>query len=112
MGPLHDALAALGATVGAGERGGPPAGDGDRPAVDRRRASMLPGDVSSQYLTALMLIGPLLAGGLRLRAHEPLVSRPYVEMTAAVMASFGVGDVEVGRRRRRRRRRGATGRAA
>ena len=36
------------------------------------------GDVCSQYLTALMLIAPLLADGLRLRLTTPLVSRPYV----------------------------------
>ena len=51
------------------------------------------GDVSSQYVTALMLIGPYLPGGLRLRLTSPLVSRPYVEMTAAVMATFGVAAV-------------------
>jgi len=56
----------------------------------------LPGDVSSQFLTALMLIGPLLSGGLRVRLTTPLVSRPYVEITAAVMASFGARDVVVG----------------
>ena len=56
----------------------------------------LPGDVSSQYLTALMLIGPLLEGGLRLHLSTPLVSAPYVELTAHVMAAFGVDAVDVG----------------
>jgi 3-phosphoshikimate 1-carboxyvinyltransferase len=54
------------------------------------------GDVSSQYITALMLIGPYLPGGLRLQMTTPLVSRSYVGITAAVMASFGVTGVEVG----------------
>lgn len=47
------------------------------------------GDISSQYITALMLIGPLLDGGLEITLTTPLVSRPYVDMTAAVMRAFG-----------------------
>ena len=43
-----------------------------------------------------MLVAPLLAGGLRLRLTTPLVSAPYVHLTAAVMASFGVAGVQVG----------------
>ena len=68
----------------------------------------LRGDVSSQYLTALMLIAPLLEGGLRLELTTPLVSLPYVRLTAAVMAAFGVADVDVDRRRASPSRRGAT----
>ncbi|MEX2627917.1 MAG: 3-phosphoshikimate 1-carboxyvinyltransferase [Ilumatobacteraceae bacterium] len=93
MGPLHDALRALGVRVAAGEAdghlpvtvAGPPTGS----RVDLR------GDVSSQYVSALMMIGPALARGLRVDLVGPLVSRPYVELTAAVMSAFGA-DVEVG----------------
>jgi 3-phosphoshikimate 1-carboxyvinyltransferase len=53
------------------------------------------GDVSSQYITALMLIGPYLSGGLRIDLTTPLVSRSYLGITAAVMASFGVTGVAV-----------------
>jgi 3-phosphoshikimate 1-carboxyvinyltransferase len=57
------------------------------------------GDVSSQFISALMMIGPLLDGGLCIRVDGPLVSRPYVEMTASVMRSFGaavvVGDSRI-----------------
>ncbi len=101
MAPLHDALAALGAQLVPGEtwghlpvelRGGVGRdGDGDEPAT-----LAVPGDISSQYLTALMLIAPLLHRGLRIDITTPLVSRPYVEMTAAVMASFGVDGVVIG----------------
>src|SRR5690606_19914956 len=55
----------------------------------------LPGDVSSQFVSALMLIGPLLPDGLRIDLTTELVSRPYVELTADVMASFGVTGVRV-----------------
>lgn len=98
MGPLHDALRALGAEVVAkGEPGRLPvqvaAGElRQRPRPEAR----LRGDVSSQYLTALMLIGPCMRDGLVVHLTTPLVSRPYVELTAAVMAAFGATDVEVG----------------
>ncbi|MFD4507877.1 3-phosphoshikimate 1-carboxyvinyltransferase [Streptomyces sp. NPDC058457] len=54
---------------------------------------------SSQYLTALLLLGPLTRKGLRIRVTD-LVSAPYVEITIAMMRSFGVavareGDVFV-----------------
>jgi len=46
-------------------------------------------DVSSQFVSALMQVGPLLPAGLRLRLTTDAVSRPYLDMTAAVMAAFG-----------------------
>ncbi|MCF3133110.1 3-phosphoshikimate 1-carboxyvinyltransferase [Streptomyces olivochromogenes] len=54
---------------------------------------------SSQYLTALLLLGPLTRKGLRVRVTD-LVSAPYVEITIAMMRAFGVevrreGDVFV-----------------
>lgn len=56
----------------------------------------VPGDISSQYITALMLIAPYLPGGLDIELTTPLVSRPYLDITAAVMESFGVASVEIG----------------
>jgi 3-phosphoshikimate 1-carboxyvinyltransferase len=54
------------------------------------------GDVSSQFLSGLMLSGPCMRKGLTVTLTTTLVSRPYVEMTAAVMRQFGavvdVGD--------------------
>ena len=52
-------------------------------------------DRSSQFLSGLMLAGPLVPGGLTLAIVGELVSHSYVEMTAAVMRSFGA-VVEVG----------------
>ncbi|MGW2379210.1 3-phosphoshikimate 1-carboxyvinyltransferase [Streptomyces sp. NPDC001658] len=54
---------------------------------------------SSQYLTALLLLGPLTRTGLRIRVTD-LVSVPYVEITIAMMRAFGAevtreGDVFV-----------------
>lgn len=52
------------------------------------------GDVSSQFISALMLASPTWKGGMDLRFTTPLVSRPYAEMTARVMRDFGI-DVEL-----------------
>ena len=77
-------------------RMGAPAGDRAR-ARRRGSAVSIAGDVSSQYITALMLIGPCLPGGLATRAHEPAG-------VAAVRRDDGSGDGGVRRARHRRHR--------
>ncbi len=47
------------------------------------------GDVSSQYISALMMISPMLPHGLKLKLSGKIGSRPYIEMTAALMQHFG-----------------------
>lgn len=47
------------------------------------------GDTSSQFVTALLLIAPLLTNGLRIRITGSIVSGPYLAMTCAVMRDFG-----------------------
>ncbi len=93
MAPLHDALAALGATL-AGERVGhlPVTVSGPLRANERLEVR---GDISSQFLTALMLIGPYVPGGLHITISTPLVSRPYLQLTRAVMAEFGHRAVSI-----------------
>lgn len=95
MADLHDALRRLGAEVSPVDG----AAAGHLP-VRVARGSLrggtvqVRGDVSSQFVSALMLLAPRLDGGLRIDVEGDLVSRPYVEMTARVMTSFGA-DVEV-----------------
>ncbi|MBP5351741.1 MAG: 3-phosphoshikimate 1-carboxyvinyltransferase [Fibrobacterales bacterium] len=48
------------------------------------------GSTSSQFLTALLLSAPLFGRGLEIGIDGELVSRPYVDMTLAVMERFGV----------------------
>lgn len=50
----------------------------------------LRGDVSSQFVTGLLLALPLLPGDSTLRVLPPVESRPYIDITLDVMASFGV----------------------
>jgi len=80
-------------------------GDGlplDIEAAGRVRGGSVsvPGSASSQYLSGLLLSAPYFDKGIELAAEGALVSRPYVDMTVATMASFGVEvDVdEAGRR--------------
>jgi len=94
MGPLHVALQTLGADVASSGAGGLPVTV--RGPVAAGGTVALAGDVSSQFITALMLIGPHLDGGLQIALTSPLVSAPYVRLTATVMAAFGVDGVNVG----------------
>ncbi|GGN77452.1 3-phosphoshikimate 1-carboxyvinyltransferase [Actinoplanes lobatus] len=48
------------------------------------------GHISSQFLSGLLMAGPLMDRGIDVTLTSPLVSVPYVEMTKAVMAAFGV----------------------
>lgn len=57
----------------------------------------LPGDTSSQFVSALLLAAPLGRGPLDLRV-DGLVSRPYVAMTLRMMESFGAGGAVTGDR--------------
>lgn len=50
----------------------------------------LPGDVSSQFVTGLLLALPLLAGDSEIVMTSPMESRPYVDITLDVMKHFGV----------------------
>lgn len=47
------------------------------------------GGISSQYISALLLISPL-TEGLRIEVTEALISKPYIDMTIAAMKAFGV----------------------
>ena len=92
MGDAFAALRSLGARID--EEGVP----GHLPAVVEGPLDggevALAGDVSSQFLSGLLLAGPNVPAPLRVRLTTELVSRPYVEMTVAVMAAFGASVAE------------------
>nr|WP_321405551.1 3-phosphoshikimate 1-carboxyvinyltransferase [uncultured Carboxylicivirga sp.] len=50
----------------------------------------LPGDISSQYISALIMIAPTIENGLTLKLTGDIISRPYLNMTLALMKEFGV----------------------
>jgi len=88
VGPLVEALRELGADIQfLGIEGYPPLKIGEM--KPRARRVQVKADVSSQFLSALLLIGPYLPQGLELVPEGPLVSRPYLEMTLGLMRHFG-----------------------
>lgn len=98
MRELASALQALGGSIELGPSdGGLPlrAGGG---TLRGGRAS-LPSDRSSQFASALLLIGSRLPGGIDLTLEPPAVSLPYVVVTERVLADFGVAIERLGERR-------------
>ncbi len=88
MGPLLEALRGLGARLECEEREGylpvrvfPGEVSGGRVRLSAEK--------SSQFVSALLLVGPYLSGGLELEIAGEMVSTPYVELTLSVMRAFG-----------------------
>jgi len=98
IGILVEALRALGADITYVEKesypplafGGQPLAAGATPAELTVR-----GDISSQYISALLLVAPTLPGGLCLHLTGDIGSRPYIAMTLSLMRHFG-GAAETG----------------
>ena len=89
IGILVDALRALGADIAyEGEEGFPPLRIAGRNDIEGGELSV-PGNVSSQYISALLMIAPTLKKGLRLTLTEQIASRPYLDMTMSMMRDFG-----------------------
>jgi 3-phosphoshikimate 1-carboxyvinyltransferase len=85
---LVDALNSLGAhIVYTGNKGYPPLRISGRTL--RGGEVALEGGVSSQYISALLMIAPLMEKGLTLRIEGPAVSAPYINLTIELMRRFG-----------------------
>jgi 3-phosphoshikimate 1-carboxyvinyltransferase len=94
QGPLLDALAQLGA------RADSTRSNGQAPLVvggglDGRSVSS-PGDVSSQYVTALLMAGAVTERGVEIELTTELKSAPYIDITLEVLEAFGVEATVVG----------------
>lgn len=50
----------------------------------------LDGSVSSQYISALLMVAPTMANGLTLTLDGKIISRPYIRMTLSMMEEFGI----------------------
>ena len=88
IGILVDALKTLGADIKyTGDAGYPPL----RITGKSLKGGLLsiPGNVSSQYISALLMIGPMLKNGLTLQLTGDIISRPYIDLTLWTMGEFG-----------------------
>lgn len=94
IGDLVDALRALGGIVtDLGQPGYPPLrlGDGAPHTLNLKDPIPVRGDVSSQFLTALLLALPLVAkDDVVIDVVGELISKPYIEITLKLLAQFGV----------------------
>lgn len=86
---LVEALRSLGANIQyIGKEGYPPILITGKEMT--ANAIKINGDVSSQYLSALLLIAPKLAQGLHLNLLGEITSRPYLEMTLSILNQLGI----------------------
>ncbi len=91
IGPLVEALRSVGVAINYLEKDGyPPLQIGEVNPDTYNRDVQISGNMSSQYLSALLMIAPSLPDGLCMHIQDTLVSRPYLEMTLKVMEEFGV----------------------
>ena len=88
MRPLLDALSNLGVDAH-GEAGYPPITVYGKRGLGGGETT-LPGHVSSQFVSALLLVAPMTRSTLTIRVTTPLQSWPYVKMTMDAMEFFGV----------------------
>ncbi|WP_298072967.1 3-phosphoshikimate 1-carboxyvinyltransferase [uncultured Bacteroides sp.] len=85
---LVDALRTLGAHIEyAGNEGFPPLRINGTQLTGSEIE--LAGDVSSQYISALLMIGAVLPTGLKLQLKGNIISRPYINLTLQLMHDFG-----------------------
>lgn len=85
---LVDAMRSLGADIEyVGEEGFPPLRIKGKSLAGG--SIELAGNVSSQYISAMLMIGPVLKEGLTLTLTGGIVSRPYIDMTLSIMREFG-----------------------
>lgn len=86
---LVDALRKCGASIEyAGNEGFPPLKISGRRLIGGEIS--LPADISSQYISALLMITPYMEKGLKLTLEGNIVSLPYINMTISLMARWGV----------------------
>jgi 3-phosphoshikimate 1-carboxyvinyltransferase len=90
IGILVDALRKLGATIQYEEKDGYPPIKIKGSFEQLTNKIGIKGDISSQYITALLLIAARLPMGLELHIEGELTSRPYVEMTLTMLSHVGI----------------------
>lgn len=91
MQPLLDALESIGAKC---------TSTGGKPPITvsgtvKGKEVNIPGNISSQFVTALMIIAPRTEKGLILNIKDDLVSKPYLDATINIMKKFGVNVITI-----------------
>lgn len=87
--PLVNALRHLGANIEYLEREGYPPHEIKGFSGQKNNSVTVPGNLSSQFISALMMIGPSLPKGLTIHLEGHIGSRPYIVMTELLIKAFG-----------------------
>ena len=87
--PLIDCLKELGAEIKYLEKEGFPPIEIKSKKLKSKKLS-LPGDISSQFISALLLVAPTIENGLSLKITSKVLSKPYITMTLGLMSEFGI----------------------
>jgi 3-phosphoshikimate 1-carboxyvinyltransferase len=90
IGILVEALKSIGAEISYVENEGFPPLQISGPLKQTTPKVKIKGDISSQYISALLMIAPNLPLGLTLEIEGELTSKPYVEMTLAMLEQVGI----------------------
>ena len=91
IGELVNALRKMGADINyMGNEGFPPLLIKESSISDYSGFIELDGDVSSQFVSALLLIAPALPNGIKLRLTKQIVSKPYIDLTISMLSEFGL----------------------
>ncbi|MEJ7558272.1 MAG: 3-phosphoshikimate 1-carboxyvinyltransferase [Pedobacter sp.] len=90
IGILAEALKAIGADIVYAEQNGFPPILIQGPLQQSANSVKIKGDISSQYISALLMIAPTLSKGLTLEIEGELTSLPYVKMTLEMLAEAGI----------------------
>ena len=87
---LVDALNKIGAEISYTEKDGYPPIKINRKISQIKESISIRGDISSQYISSLLIIAPVLPNGLKIYVMPPFYSKPYVMMTLNLMKKFGI----------------------
>ena len=87
---LVDALNNIGAEISYMEKDGYPPIKIKRKISQIKESVSIRGDISSQYISSLLMIAPVLSNGLKIEIAPPFYSKPYVMMTLNLMKKFGI----------------------
>ena len=87
--PLIDCLIKLGASINYLEKEGFPPIE-----IKSKKLSSgilrLPGNISSQFISALLMVAPTIENGLTLKINSKILSKPYIDLTLDLMREFGI----------------------
>ena len=90
VGPLVKALRQLGANISFLEKDGYPPIQIGAPSIGHSNHLSIPANISSQFISALLMIAPTLPLGLILELEGDIVSPSYIHMTLRLMKHFGI----------------------